>query len=130
MKLNARQIDTAKPKEKAYKLADGGGLYLLVKPSGGKYWRFKYRVAGKEKLLALGVYHAYLAYMSAHGLGKPVSLTRFGTDMPGAMAEYGKEYKRAKCTKGPDKGRVITNVLLDDDADGWLPAATGINDRT
>ena len=76
------------------------------------------------------LYHAYLAYMSAHGLGKPVSLTRFGTDMPGAMAEYGKEYKRTKCTKGPDKGRVITNVLLDDDADGWLPAATGINDRT
>lgn len=76
------------------------------------------------------LYHAYLAYMSAHGLGKPVSLKRFGTDMPGAMAEYGKEYKRAKCTKGQDKGRVITNVLLDDDADSWLPAATGINDRT
>ncbi|HBB6396589.1 TPA: DNA primase [Escherichia coli] len=76
------------------------------------------------------LYHAYLAYMSAHGLGKPVSLTRFGTDMPGAMAEYGKEYKRAKCTKGPDKGRTFTNVLLDEDADGWLPAATGINDRT
>ncbi|ELC33154.1 hypothetical protein WCU_00068 [Escherichia coli KTE15] len=56
MKLNARQIDTAKPKEKAYKLADGGGLYLLVKPGGGEYWRLKYRVAGKEKLLALGVY--------------------------------------------------------------------------
>ena len=56
MKLNARQIDTAKPKEKAYKLADGGGLYLLVKPNGGKYWRLKYRVDGKEKLLALGVY--------------------------------------------------------------------------
>ncbi len=37
MKLNARQIDTAKPKEKAYKLADGGGLYLLVKPGGGEY---------------------------------------------------------------------------------------------
>ncbi len=76
------------------------------------------------------LYHAYLAYMSAHGLGKPVSLTRFGTDMPGAMAEYGKEYKRAKCTKGPDKGRTITNVLLDKDADGWLPATAGINDRT
>ena len=76
------------------------------------------------------LYHAYLAYMSAHGLGKPVSLTRFGTDMPGAMTEYGKEYKRAKCTKGPDKGRTITNVLLDKDADGWLPATAGINDRT
>jgi len=56
MKLNARQVDTAKPKEKPYKLADGGGLYLLVNPNGAKYWRLKYRVAGKEKLLALGVY--------------------------------------------------------------------------
>lgn len=56
VKLNARQVDTAKPKDKPYKLADGGGLYLLIKPNGGKYWRLKYRVAGKEKLLALGVY--------------------------------------------------------------------------
>ncbi|MDT7074236.1 tyrosine-type recombinase/integrase [Citrobacter amalonaticus] len=56
MKLNARQVDTAKPKDKPYKLADGGGLYLLVNPNGAKYWRLKYRVAGKEKLLALGVY--------------------------------------------------------------------------
>ncbi|HBS5659708.1 TPA: DUF4102 domain-containing protein [Klebsiella variicola] len=56
MKLNARQVDAAKPKEKPYKLADGGSLYLLLKPNGGKYWRLKYRVAGKEKLLTLGVY--------------------------------------------------------------------------
>ncbi|HBV2906612.1 TPA: tyrosine-type recombinase/integrase [Citrobacter freundii] len=56
MKLNARQVDTTKPKDKPYKLADGGGLYLLVNPNGAKYWRLKYRVAGKEKLLALGVY--------------------------------------------------------------------------
>ncbi|HID2273278.1 TPA: Arm DNA-binding domain-containing protein, partial [Escherichia coli] len=37
MKLNARQIETAKPKEKAYKMADGGGLYLEVSPKGSKY---------------------------------------------------------------------------------------------
>ena len=36
MKLNARQIETAKPKEKAYKMADGGGLYLEVSPKGSK----------------------------------------------------------------------------------------------
>lgn len=54
MKLNAREVDTAKPKDKPYKLADGGGLYLLVNPNGARYWRLKYRVAGKEKLLALG----------------------------------------------------------------------------
>ncbi|WP_033576370.1 tyrosine-type recombinase/integrase [Dickeya chrysanthemi] len=56
MKLNARQVDTAKPKDKPYKLADGGGLYLLVNTNGARYWRLKYRIAGKEKLLALGVY--------------------------------------------------------------------------
>lgn len=56
MKLNARQVDTAKPKDKPYKLADGGGLYLLVNPNGSRYWRLKYRIDGKEKLLAVGVY--------------------------------------------------------------------------
>lgn len=71
------------------------------------------------------LYHSYLAYMSAHGLGKPVSLTRFGSDMPGAMSEYGKEYRRKQCTRGPDKGRTVSNVLLKDEADTWLPAATG-----
>ena len=56
MKLNARQIETAKPKDKPFKMADGGGLYLLVKTNGSRYWRLKYRIDGKEKLLALGVY--------------------------------------------------------------------------
>lgn len=71
------------------------------------------------------LYHSYLSYVSAHGLGKPVSLTRFGLDMPGSMAEYGMEYKRKQCTKGPDKGRTITNVLLTENAEEWLPAAVG-----
>lgn len=56
MKLTARQVETAKPKDKPYKLADGGGLYLLVNPNGKRYWRLKYRSLGKEKLLAIGVY--------------------------------------------------------------------------
>lgn len=58
MKLNARQIETAKPGEKDYKLTDGNGLYLLVKSNGAKYWRFRYTFAGKEKMLAIGVYPA------------------------------------------------------------------------
>ena len=56
MKLTATATEKAKPKDKAYKLPDGGGLYLLVQPNGAKYWRLKYRYAGKEKLLAVGVY--------------------------------------------------------------------------
>lgn len=47
---------TAKTKEKSYKITDGDGLFLLVHPTGGKWWRFKYRFGGKEKLLALGTY--------------------------------------------------------------------------
>lgn len=58
MKLNARQVDAAKPREKAYKLADGVGLYLEVVPSGSRYWRMKYRFNGKEKRMAFGVYPA------------------------------------------------------------------------
>ncbi|CRL63121.1 Putative prophage CPS-53 integrase [Proteus vulgaris] len=53
MKLTVKQVDSSKPKEKDYKLFDGGGLYLLVTKSGSKYWRLKYRIDGKEKVLAI-----------------------------------------------------------------------------
>ncbi len=55
-KLSAVAPKNAKPREKPYKLSDGGGLYLLINPNGSKYWRLKYRHGGKEKNLALGVY--------------------------------------------------------------------------
>ncbi len=56
MPLTDAQARAAKPREKPYKLADAGGLYLEVMPNGARYWRWKYRVGGKEKRLALGVY--------------------------------------------------------------------------
>jgi hypothetical protein len=56
MRLTDTRIRNAKPKAKAYKLSDGGGMYLLVTPDGGRYWRFDYRFAGKRRTLALGVY--------------------------------------------------------------------------
>lgn len=55
-KLSDVAVRNAGPKEKPYKLADGRGLYLEVSPTGGRYWRLKYRFGGKEKRLALGVY--------------------------------------------------------------------------
>ncbi|MCL5272695.1 MAG: tyrosine-type recombinase/integrase [Gammaproteobacteria bacterium] len=54
--LTVLKINSAKPKEKAYKLTDQKGLYLLVNPSGSKLWKLKYRFAGKEKKLSLGAY--------------------------------------------------------------------------
>lgn len=54
--LNDLNIRKAKPKEKAYKLFDGGGLYVEVKPSGSKLWRLKFQLAGKESRTSLGAY--------------------------------------------------------------------------
>ncbi|MBP6188736.1 MAG: integrase arm-type DNA-binding domain-containing protein [Azonexus sp.] len=56
MPLTDTTIRTAKPTEKPYKLADEKGLFLLVSPNGSKWWRLKFRIDGKEKLLSLGVY--------------------------------------------------------------------------
>lgn len=58
MPLTETQAKNAKPRERAYKLADSEGLFLLVQPNGTKLWRMKYRVAGKEKLLSFGAYPA------------------------------------------------------------------------
>ncbi len=56
--LSNATIRTAKPREKPYKLSDGGGLHIVVQPGGGKLWRLKYRFMGKEKLLSFGPYPA------------------------------------------------------------------------
>ncbi|MEQ1599832.1 MAG: integrase arm-type DNA-binding domain-containing protein [Methylotenera sp.] len=56
MALSDTTIRNAKPAEKAYKIYDSGGLFIQITPSGGKWWRLKFRFDGKEKLLSLGVY--------------------------------------------------------------------------
>jgi len=56
MGLTIKEIDGAKPSDKPYKLADGGGLCLLIAPSGAKLWRWRYRFDDKEKMMALGEY--------------------------------------------------------------------------
>lgn len=54
MALTVFKIEAAKPTEKNRKLYDTDGLYLYITPKGQKWWRFKYRFGGKEKLLSLG----------------------------------------------------------------------------
>ena len=49
-------VRRAKGREAPYKLADGGGLYVLVRPNGGRYWRMDYRWAGRRRTIAFGVY--------------------------------------------------------------------------
>ncbi|MFU0869218.1 tyrosine-type recombinase/integrase [Kluyvera ascorbata] len=56
MALTDTKVRSAKPEEKEYSLVDGDGMSLLVKPSGSKYWRFRFRFGGKQHLMAFGVY--------------------------------------------------------------------------
>jgi len=54
--LSEARIRAAKPRDRPYKLFDERGLFMLVTPSGGRLWRFRYRLGGVEKLLTLGAY--------------------------------------------------------------------------
>jgi hypothetical protein len=56
MPLTDATVRNAKPATKTMKLNDGGGLYLLLTPKGGKWWRLDYTFAGKRKTLSIGVY--------------------------------------------------------------------------
>jgi len=56
MPLSAIAATKAKPRDKAYKLTDERGLYLLVSPKGGRYWRMNYRFADKFRTIAFGVF--------------------------------------------------------------------------
>lgn len=54
--LTDTQLRRIKPADRPRKYTDGRGLYLLVTPQGGKYWRYNYRFEGEQKTLSLGVY--------------------------------------------------------------------------
>ena len=56
MSLNSTAIKSFKPQSKPVKYFDERGLYIQVNPNGKKWWRFKYRFQGKEKLISLGTY--------------------------------------------------------------------------
>lgn len=80
MPLTAIQCSNAKPKEKPYRLADSGGMYMEVMPNGSKYWRLKYRLLGKEKRLALGVYPAVSLAEAREGRDIAKKMIKAGED--------------------------------------------------
>ncbi|MDY7525377.1 tyrosine-type recombinase/integrase [Sphingomonas sp. 10B4] len=87
MALTAAEVRNARKGEKPYKLADGGGLYLYVTPTGARSWRMKYRFGGKEKLLTFG-------------LASDVGLAEVR-----AMREAAKELLRQGKDPGVERGR-------------------------
>ena len=68
MSLTDTAVKQAKSTSKPMKLSDGKGMYLLVNPNGSKLWRWKYRVLGKEKVMALGAYPETSIAQARNGL--------------------------------------------------------------
>ena len=105
----------AKPKEKQYKLSDEKGLFLLIHPNGSKYWRLKYRVAGKEKMLALGVYPEVSLAAARSKRDDARKLNDNGVD-PGALK---KEEKRTRKIAAENSFEAITKEWLAHIKDKW-----------
>lgn len=80
MSLTDIKCKNAKPKEKPYKLADAGGLYIEIMPNGSKYWRLKYRYNAKERRLALGVYPLVTISEAREGRDRAKKLLAAGVD--------------------------------------------------
>ena len=92
MALTELEVKKAKVTDKPQKLADGGVLFLLVHPNGGKYWRNAYRFAGKQKTLAVGIYQD-VALADARGRCKQARKLLANDTDPGAVKQAQKAAK-------------------------------------
>lgn len=120
MSLSDAKARNAKPRMKPYKIADGEGLFLVVKPSGSKYWRLRYFVDGKEKLLALGVYPEVSLADAREKRAQARKLLAAGKD-PGDMK---KESKRLARMKSANTFETLAQEWLEKKIHEWTPGHT------
>lgn len=108
MKLSDISVRKSKAESKAYKLSDGGGMYLEVMPNGSKYWRLKYRFNGKEKKLALGVYPDVSLALARERMHDARKLLATDTD----PSENKKAVKAAKFDKSENSFEVVAREWI------------------
>lgn len=119
MPLTDPATKAAKPGEKPYKLADAGGLYLEVFPNGSRYWRLKYRHAGKEKRLALGVYPAVTLAEARKKAAAAKKLLEAGEDPAATMTK--REKKRAARLKTENSFEAVAREWWAHKKGHWTP---------
>ncbi len=110
-------VRNAKPKPKPYKMSDGDGLFLLITPAGGKYWRMKYFFGAKEKLLALGVFPDVSLADARERRAQARKVIAAGKD-PG---EAKKESKRITAQKQADTFEAIAREWHQNRLAKWTP---------
>src|SRR4051812_36842227 len=118
--LSDAKVRNAKPKPKPYKIADGEGLFLLITPSGSKYWRLRYFFAGKEKLLALGVYPEITLADARERRAQARKVLAAGND-PG---ETRKEAKRVATLKSANAFEVIAREWFEKRKHEWASSSS------
>ncbi len=114
MPLTDTAIRAAKPISSAVKLSDGGGLYLLIQPTGSKLWRLAYRFGGKQKTLALGVYCA----ANSREVLVPLALARERRAEARRMIAAGIDPSEAK--RAEKQSAAANVVTFRNVADEWL----------
>lgn len=117
MPLTNIAIKNAKPKDKPHKMTDGDGLYLLIKPNGGKYWRLKYRYLGKEKLLALGMYPEMTLEEARERRLAARKLLASGID----PSQQKKDEKRRQIYNVENSFRIVAKEWFDINKPKWTP---------
>ena len=117
MALSDAKIRNAKPQFKPYKISDGEGMFLLIAPSGSKYWRFKYNYAGKEKLLAIGVYPEISLSEARERRTQARKVLAAGSD-PG---EAKKQAKRLTALKSENNFEAIAREWHQNRQHTWVP---------
>jgi len=115
MKLTDKACKCAEPKEKPYKMADGAGLYLLIKSDGSKYWRMKYRFLGKEKLLAFGTYPLIALADAREQRSEAKKLLAGGVDPSTAK----KDEKKKVIRNAQNTFKVIALEWHENQKEGW-----------
>lgn len=118
MKLTNTSIKNAKPREKSYRLFDGGGLYLEVAPKGGKWWRLKYRFAGKEKRLSLGTYPDVSLKAARERRDEARKRIREGMD----PSEHRKAQKADVAEHGGNTFEVVARQWFAKASERWVPS--------
>ncbi|MBK5963651.1 integrase [Thiocystis minor] len=118
MPLTDTAVRNAKHADKPFKLTDERGLFLIVTPSGGKWWRLKYRFGGKEKLLSLGVYPDVGLKDARTRRDEARKLLADGVD-PG---EHRKAKKSAREDRAGNSFEVIGREWFAKHAPNWVPS--------
>jgi integrase len=114
------KIRNAKPGVKPHKLFDGRGLFLLVTPTGGKWWRFKYRFGGKAKTLSLGVYPDVGLREARDRRESTRKLLSTGVD-PGVERKATKAARAAEVARETGTFELIAREWFSRHTPGWAP---------